>query len=447
MDIAVSVIMPVHNSARYLAEALDGVINQTLKDIEIICVDDGSTDGSAEILRGFAERDGRVTILTQENKGAGAARNAGLAIARGKYLSFLDSDDLFEPKMLETACEEAEMYDADFVIFDADSFSAETGRALPSDYILRKDEIPQLDVFSVHDMPDRIFTFSYNAAWNKIYKRDFIVNNNIEFQEIFSNNDMLFTCAAIMKAKKIRCILTTLLHYRREVSGQLTSSIRVSSGNWPMLSAFEATYDFIRRCDCFEDVCQNFSDWSLGYLIDYLRRAGKYYDSEFKTIITEYWIPKMGRGRNKFFDNVDYLNHNEFLTPGYIEAFFEKPYVAVKILFELPKLPLARGCDLILYGAGIVGTDFYFQLLERGDFNVLAWVDGNAGILSAQGFPVIPPESIKNLDFDYILIAVLYAKAAGEITERLSALGVPPEKIVWAFADFGEAVPQAGRKY
>ena len=95
MTVKVSVILPVYNVEKYLKECLDSILNQTLQEIEVICVDDGSTDRSLEILREYEKKDKRVIVLTQENKGAGAARNKGLAIAKGEYLSFLDSDDFF----------------------------------------------------------------------------------------------------------------------------------------------------------------------------------------------------------------------------------------------------------------------------------------------------------------------------------------------------------------
>ena len=92
-EIKVSVIIPVYNTENYLRECLDSVLAQTLREIEVICVDDGSTDNSLNILKEYQNKDTRIVVLTQENRSAGAARNYGLSIAKGKYLSFLDSDD------------------------------------------------------------------------------------------------------------------------------------------------------------------------------------------------------------------------------------------------------------------------------------------------------------------------------------------------------------------
>ena len=100
---AVSVIIPVYNAAEFLKDGLNSLLKQTLREIEIICVDDGSTDGSLVILKEFEKADARIRVIHQENQGAGAARNNGMDVARGKYLAFLDADDFFEKNMLKAA--------------------------------------------------------------------------------------------------------------------------------------------------------------------------------------------------------------------------------------------------------------------------------------------------------------------------------------------------------
>lgn len=100
--VKVSVIIPVYNAEQYLAQCLDGVVNQTLGELEIILVNDGSTDGSQRLMRKYQKRDARIQIVDQENQGPAMARNAGLRLAKGEYLAFLDADDFFAPEMLET---------------------------------------------------------------------------------------------------------------------------------------------------------------------------------------------------------------------------------------------------------------------------------------------------------------------------------------------------------
>ena len=104
----VSVIVPTFNIERYIKKCLDSLLSQTLKEIEIICIDDGSTDNSYEILCEYATKDNRFIILQQENKGAGAARNKGMEISKGEFLAFLDADDFFEADLLEQLYKKAE---------------------------------------------------------------------------------------------------------------------------------------------------------------------------------------------------------------------------------------------------------------------------------------------------------------------------------------------------
>ena len=106
--VEISIVMPIYNSEEYLDLAVNTILNQSFKDFELICIDDGSIDGSLFILRKLASKDDRITIITQDNQGAGAARNAGLDMSRGKYVLFLDSDDFFDENLLKNLYECAE---------------------------------------------------------------------------------------------------------------------------------------------------------------------------------------------------------------------------------------------------------------------------------------------------------------------------------------------------
>ena len=144
----VSVIIPVYNTEKYLRECLDSVVNQTLRDIEIICVDDGSTDASPEILRKYAEKDSRVQVFTQEKSNAGAARNVGLSKAAGEYLAFLDSDDYYELSMLEHMLACAQERAADVVVCRYHTCCENTGKTSHSCWGVKMDRLPAKKVFS-----------------------------------------------------------------------------------------------------------------------------------------------------------------------------------------------------------------------------------------------------------------------------------------------------------
>ncbi len=219
----VSVIVPVYNVEKYLRECLDSIVNQTYKNIEVICIDDGSTDSSLEILQEYAQRDDRVVILQQENQGAAVARNYGMSLAKGEYISFLDSDDVFHLQMFEKTVAKADFFDADITIFRAMTFDTNNNvKAVMKDYI-SKYKLGQIKTFSYIDVPDKIFNSFLIPAWNKLFKKDFIIRNNIMFQDIKRYNDLFFTNTALVMASKIILLDEVLLFYRVGMKSNLQS--------------------------------------------------------------------------------------------------------------------------------------------------------------------------------------------------------------------------------
>ena len=173
----ISVIIPVYNMEEYLSQCLNSVTNQTLKEIEIICIDDGSEDNSLEILKSFAQKDERIMILKQENLHSGVARNAGLSVAKGEYLSFLDSDDYFELNMLEKMYKKIKKMNSDIIVCKSKSIDLENGKLNLRKFnrSLRLDLIPKTNNFSVRDIPNYIFQFCEGWAWDKLFRTDFII--------------------------------------------------------------------------------------------------------------------------------------------------------------------------------------------------------------------------------------------------------------------------------
>lgn len=209
-----SVIIPVYNAEKYLKECLDSVVHQTLRDIEIICVDDGSTDSSYAILQEYAKRDNRFLVWQQANQGAACARNYGMSMAKGKYLLFLDSDDVFSTELIEKAVIKAELFDADVTAFKAVAFNTNNGhKAVMKDYITGF-SYGHDKTFSYVDIPDRIFNSFLIPAWNKLLKKSFVNENNITFQNVKRYNDMLFSSKALALASKIILLDEVLLCYR-----------------------------------------------------------------------------------------------------------------------------------------------------------------------------------------------------------------------------------------
>lgn len=258
----VSIIMPVHNTERYLEQCLDSVLNQSLKDIEVICIDDSSSDSSRSILDAIAAKDSRVTILTQDHKGAGAARNLGMQHAKGTYYSILDSDDFFELDMLAEAVTKARNTDADITVYGAWLYDEARNSNRQAHWILQTDLLPQAEVFSAEDIAPYLFNAFGNYTWNKLFKADFIKKNSITFQEISRTNDLLFTCSALAKASKISVIDRCFAHYR--ITN--TTSLQTTNDRDPVsfIHAFQALYEFLET----NSLIQEFETSYLNHFID-----------------------------------------------------------------------------------------------------------------------------------------------------------------------------------
>ncbi len=210
----VSIIIPVYNVEEYLRQCLDSVVNQTLKDIEIICVDDCSTDGSYEILQEYASKDDRFVVLKQEiNQGQGVARNRGLDIAKGEYIMFLDPDDWYELDACESAYNQIIKNNNDLVFFNLTYFYEKSKTYKIDIQKLNKFEKdinnPQIK-FSKLDYP----FFGNGESVYKIYKREFINANNIRFPNYRFCEDLVFYAKVITCAKSASILDKSLYYYR-----------------------------------------------------------------------------------------------------------------------------------------------------------------------------------------------------------------------------------------
>ena len=210
----ISVIIPVYNTEQYLKECLDSIIGQTFKDIEIICVDDGSVDNSLNILNEYALKDSRFIIIKQENKGAGAARNYGLKKASGDYLYFLDSDDYISDELFEKAYKQITETNADICIFENNSFDDIKKDLIPCNWVKNFKNAPDKPVFNKNDIPKTLFQISNLPAFTKLYNHKFIKDNHIEFQEIKTCNDVFFHFYTISLADRITILPDELVTHR-----------------------------------------------------------------------------------------------------------------------------------------------------------------------------------------------------------------------------------------
>ena len=261
----VSVIIPIYNAAEFLEECIDSILAQSLKEIEVICVDDGSPDHSLDILRRYEKKDSRVRVISQKNQGAGAARNNGMSAARGEYLSFLDSDDFFEKNMLEEAYRAAHDSDADVCVFDADLFNHMTKQYQKCTWAFRRQYFPEEQPFSPLDegVRDNLFRMFNGWPWDKLFRREFVEKLGLQYQNLRTTNDMYFVFIGLARARRIVTVDQVLAHQRVEVK---TSLSRTREKSWDCFyTALLAMQDELKRCGIYKEMEQAFVNWAINF--------------------------------------------------------------------------------------------------------------------------------------------------------------------------------------
>lgn len=234
IDGLISIIIPVYNAERYLKKCLDSVTGQTYKTIEIICINDGSTDGSLSILKEYQQKDDRIVIIDKQNEGASIARNVALEVIRGEYLLFVDSDDWIELNTCKKALQVLSDENADLVMWPyVKEFSARSEKKE-----IFKEEKIVFESECVKSLHRRLFGLSgkelrspENAdalctIWGKLYKTSYIKENDISFfdiKKIGSFEDGLFNIEVFQQLKKVVYINDYLYHYRKDNEQSVTT--------------------------------------------------------------------------------------------------------------------------------------------------------------------------------------------------------------------------------
>ena len=219
----VSIIIPVYNTEAYVRQAIESILQQTLQELEVIVVNDGSTDGSAAILHELARKDGRVQVVEQENQGQSVARNTGLSRAKGRYIYFMDSDDLLEADALSQCYDRCEAESLDFVFFDADNFCENETAEFFFNY-KRTGHLRQ-GVYSGIDMLNiQLGTFQYTCSvCLNVIRRELLTRLSLRFHPGILHEDQLFTTLMYLQASKVSFISQPFFHRRVRRNSVMTS--------------------------------------------------------------------------------------------------------------------------------------------------------------------------------------------------------------------------------
>ena len=322
-NIKVSVVMPVYNVQSCLDECLDTLERQTLKEIEIICVDDGSTDLSLEILREHSGKDPRIKVLTQHNSGAAVARNRGFEEVQGEYVIFLDSDDFYKEHMLKTAYDNAKKQNTDITVFRTNEYDTVKELYNPMEYTIKAEQLPLNNPFTYHDIPDNIFTVFVGWAWDKLYKTEFIRRENIKFQNLRTSNDLFFVFSSLIKADGIYVIDEPLV-YHRVSRGTSLSVTREKS--WDCFyKALTALKEELERIGAYEEVERGFLNWVLHFGFWNLDSiTGPAFKNVYRLLKEECYI-SLGmdkKPREYYHNEEDYDRMMEVLATDYDEYVF-----------------------------------------------------------------------------------------------------------------------------
>lgn len=223
----VSVIIPIYNVEQYIKDCLDSLVNQTLDDIEIICVNDGSSDNSIKIVNEYAKNDKRFVVINQENQGTGAARNKGIDAAVGEYIMFLDPDDWYELDACEKAYNHIKQNNTDFAFFGIKLFYDDTGVLKVDTWRLKNLMFaPDLNKINLREL-DTVYVKTGECVY-KIYNRRFLTDNNIKFSCTKMGEDYPFSFKAIVLADRVSVLNKSLYCYRK----RSTSSTATGAKNW-----------------------------------------------------------------------------------------------------------------------------------------------------------------------------------------------------------------------
>jgi glycosyltransferase involved in cell wall biosynthesis len=440
MEPYVSIIIPVFNAEKYLTECLDSILNQTYKNYEVICVNDGSTDSSVSIIESYASSESRLRLINQTNQNAGAARNNGMIHARGKYLLFLDADDIFESTLLEYTIEIAEKENSDIVVYDASFFDNITRKLNEDTHIINLSYIPKETPFSKEIMKNYIFNFTNSCPWNKLYRADFIRKHNLQFQSIKRANDLFFTNMSLIIAEKISICTEKLVLYRTNNSNSLQGANHKTPLNF--LDALSSLKNKLINENLYFKYKDSFINLALGnclYNLYSLKNTTSFvelYNLLKNTIFEQLDIANLQQ--EMIYNNTQYQQYQRIISMSALDyLFFEmknEQMKQTKLEFDNKYflcLPYHKKViKIVVFAAGKFGREIYRNLMEQDDVAVVLWVDTRYEYYCKKGMDVSEPEKIFETEFDYIIVAVKNPKIVDGIVDSLLLRGISNNKIL-----------------
>lgn len=331
MMVKISVLIPIYNAKDFLYESIPSLLNQTLDDIELICVNDGSKDNSLEILNEFARNDNRIKVINQENGGCGAARNRALIEATGDYIYFFDPDDEIVETTFEETYSNAVRNDSDMVMFKANVFD-ENGISNRQTFFNIQKTIKNVDfnnyVFDYHEVKNHVFSGGF-APWGKLYKKEFLDKySDFRFNVGLAFDDVPFHVKSMIRAKRISFINKFLYHYRVDNPNSVNTT---SSNGFDIFKIIDIIKEFLMTEGYFEEFEKEFYNFEVNHTLLYILNTDS---EEYYSIAQE----RLSQVDKRYIKNKNSLKKYELVMEidNYTE--FKLRYQELLVMIEKTKL-------------------------------------------------------------------------------------------------------------
>ncbi len=377
----ISIIVPIYNIKTYLAPCIESIMRQTFSELEIILVDDGSTDGSGEICESYKRADARITVIHKENEGLVSARKTGLQAAKGKYIAYVDGDDWIETDMYERMYKRMIEEKVDVVMCgryeDTGSVSRKVFHGIPEGRYHKQALIQKVYPWMI--VNGVFFEWGiFPGVWDKLFRRECLEPFQFEVDNrIVMGEDAVCTYPCLLNADSIYIMQECLYHYR------------------------QTTTSMVKRIKNFDKEREQFRILYQTGKKSFEKYAGIFdLRQQWKKYILFLMIPR-----------------SDGLYRGYEKLDFLFPFTGV-----------GKGKRIVLYGAGTYGQRL-FRYLKRTEFcQTAAWVDRNYVQFQAMGLPVENPNVISEVSYDAIVAANTYDRSRKKLYQELAAK-YPREKI------------------
>lgn len=368
--VMLSVIVPVYNIEKYVEKCIQSIISQTYRDLEIILVDDGSTDSSGGICDAYARIDSRIVVIHKENGGLVSARKAGLRVAKGEYITYVDGDDWIDDSAYENMCGKIKSEEVDMVFYGHFENTGNVQKEVHHnvEFGVYDNDRLKTEIYPRMIAGDSFFEWQvFPAVWDMIVKKELLEKSQYEVDDdIAMGEDAACVYPCLLTANKVCFEKKAFYHYRQTSDSMIKQKQDVEIERRKFATLYKSVDRRLEKLTGIYDVRRQ---WVSYVLFLMLPRA-------------------------------DHLYY------GYQELPFLFPYCDVK-----------KGMKIAIYGAGTYGQRLYGYLNQTGFCDVIVWFDRNYEQLCEMGFDVKNPESITDYQFDGIIIANMFSKSRRQIED------------------------------